>query len=82
MEWWFLGQTHNPAERVINADPHAWYSTPSPELVGPENHADKWAGVRDPDVVHAMAEDCRAGLGIDRYDVSTLFGRWPLLSPC
>jgi haloacetate dehalogenase len=64
--WWFLGQTHKPAERVINADPDAWYSTPSPDLVGKENHADMWAAFRDPDVVHAMAEDYRAGLGIDR----------------
>lgn len=26
--WWFLGQTEKPAERVINADPDAWYRTP------------------------------------------------------
>jgi haloacetate dehalogenase len=64
--WWFLGQTDKPAERVINADPDAWYRTPSPELIGAENHADIWAAFRNPDVVHGMAEDYRAGLGIDR----------------
>jgi haloacetate dehalogenase len=63
--WWFLGQTDKPAERVINADPDAWYRTPGPEAIGPGNHADLWAALRDPAVVHGMAEDYRAGLGID-----------------
>jgi haloacetate dehalogenase len=64
--WWFLGQTDKPAERVINADPDAWYRTPPPEAIGPGNHADLWAALRNPDVVHGMCEDYRAGLGIDR----------------
>ena len=64
--WWFLAQTAKPAERVICADPDAWYSTPSPSEMGAENHADVWAAFRDPNVVHGMAEDYRAGLGIDR----------------
>ena len=66
--WWFLGQTEKPAERVISADPDAWYRTPPPEEMGPENHADVWAAYRDPDVVHGMAEDYRAGLRVDRAD--------------
>lgn len=64
--WWFLGQTHKPAERVINADPDAWYSAPPAHLIGEENHADMWSAFHDPRVVHGMAEDYRAGLGIDR----------------
>ncbi len=64
--WWFLGQTDKPAERVICADPEAWYTTPSPAEMGEGNHADVWAAFHDPDVVHGMAEDYRAGLGIDR----------------
>jgi haloacetate dehalogenase len=64
--WWFLGQTEKPAERVIDADPDAWYSTPPPEAMGAGNHADIWAALRDPAVVHGMCEDYRAGLGIDR----------------
>ena len=64
--WWFLGQTVKPAERVINADPDGWYTTPPPEAIGIENHADVWAALRIPDVVHGMCEDYRAGLGIDR----------------
>jgi len=64
--WWFLGQTAKPAERVICADPDAWYSTPAPAAMGEGNHADLWAALRDPAVVHGMCEDYRAGLRIDR----------------
>ncbi|GAB6937322.1 alpha/beta hydrolase [Isoptericola variabilis] len=64
--WWFLAQDEKPAERVITADPDAWYRTPPPEVIGPGNHADVWAALRDPAVVHGMCEDYRAGLGIDR----------------
>jgi haloacetate dehalogenase len=64
--WWFLGQTEKPAERVICADPAAWYRTPSPEMMGAEAHADLWSALHDPAVVHGMCEDYRAGLRIDR----------------
>ncbi|GAA1642566.1 alpha/beta fold hydrolase [Actinoplanes couchii] len=64
--WWFLGQTDKPAERVICADPDAWYRTPGPDEMGAGNHADVWAALRDPAVVHGMCEDYRAGLGVDR----------------
>jgi haloacetate dehalogenase len=64
--WWFLGQTEKPAERVISADPDAWYSTPTPAEMGDGNHADLWRALRDPTVVHGMCEDYRAGLTIDR----------------
>jgi len=66
--WWFLAQDEHPAERVIGADPDAWYHTPPPEVIGAENHADLWAALRDPAVIHGMCEDYRAGLGIDRRD--------------
>jgi haloacetate dehalogenase len=64
--WWFYGQIEKPAERVINQDPDAWYRTPSPKEMGEGNHADVWAALRDPAVVHGMCEDYRAGLRIDR----------------
>jgi haloacetate dehalogenase len=64
--WWFLGQTDKPAERVIGLDPDAWYRTPPAAEIGEENHADVWAALRDPSVVHGMCEDYRAGLRIDR----------------
>jgi haloacetate dehalogenase len=64
--WWFLAQTDKPAERVIGIDPDAWYRTPSPAELGGGNHADLWAALRDPAVIHGMCEDYRAGLAIDR----------------
>jgi haloacetate dehalogenase len=64
--WWFLAQTDKPAERVICADPDAWYRTPSPEVMGADAHADLWQALRNPAVVHGMCEDYRAGLRIDR----------------
>jgi len=45
--WFFFGQTEKPAERVINADPEAWYRK-TPEHMGQEAHADLWAALRDP----------------------------------
>jgi len=63
--WFFLGQTGKPAERVISADPDAWYR-PNRESMGDENHADYLRAIHDPATVHAMCEDYRAGLGIDR----------------
>ena len=63
--WFFLGQTDKPAERVINADPDAWYQVDA-KLMGGESYEDLRTALHNPDVVHAMLEDYRAGLGIDR----------------
>jgi haloacetate dehalogenase len=63
--WFFFGQTAKPAERVISADPDAWYGG-TPEQMGAEAFADYRRAIHDPDTVHAMLEDYRAGLGIDR----------------
>jgi len=63
--WFFLGQTEKPAERVISADSEAWFR-PNRELMGEENLADYLRAIYDPATVHAMCEDYRAGLGIDR----------------
>jgi haloacetate dehalogenase len=63
--WFFLGQLDKPAERVITADPESWYRA-TPEQMGEENFADFRSAINDPETVHAMCEDYRAGLGIDR----------------
>jgi haloacetate dehalogenase len=68
-EWWhwfFFAQPDTP-ERVINADPDAWYAG-DPDAMGHENYAEWRAATRDPDVVRAMLEDYRAGLTVDRDD--------------
>lgn len=54
---------------MICADPDAWYgawSTNAPDLLGADNHADFLTAIRDRNTVHAMCEDYRAGLGVDR----------------
>jgi haloacetate dehalogenase len=63
--WFFMGQTAKPAERVISADPDAWYQI-ALEQMSDEAYADLHAALHDPQTVHAMCEDYRAGLGIDR----------------
>jgi haloacetate dehalogenase len=63
--WWFFAQTDKPAEQLISRDPAAWYKADA-ERMGPGNHADWLRAVNDPDTVHAMVEDYRAGPGIDR----------------
>ena len=62
--WFFFAQPETP-ERVINADPMAWYR-PNAELMGAENFAELAEAISDPDTVRAMLEDYRAGLSIDR----------------
>ena len=64
--WFFLGQTGKPAEEVIAAiGPDQWYRTHGPDVMGTEAHADLWAALRDPAVMHGMCEDYRAGLAVD-----------------
>ena len=65
--WFFFAQPDKP-ERAILADPDTWYgNTPEKEAqMGAEAYADYRAAIHDPATVHAMLEDYRAGLGIDR----------------
>jgi len=58
--WFFLAQPEVP-ERVILADPDAWYRTAERPV-----DEDTLRAMHDPDTVHAMVEDYRAGLGVDR----------------
>jgi haloacetate dehalogenase len=68
-EWWhwffFAGSPH--AERVINADPDAWYGLDEARktAMGAESFAYTAAALRDPMTVRAMLEDYRAGVGMD-----------------
>ena len=62
--WFFFGLPEKP-ERAILADPDAWYRN-DPEAMGRENYDDHRRAIHDPATVHAMMEDYRAGLGVDR----------------
>lgn len=61
--WFFAAAPH--AERVITADPLAWYQ-PDPVAMGQQNHDDLVAAITDPRTVRAMLADYRAGLHVDR----------------
>lgn len=66
-EWWhwfFFAQPDVP-ERVILADPDAWYRGDVDQM-GPEAYAEFHQAIHDPATVGAMLEDYRAGLGVDR----------------
>lgn len=66
--WFFFAQPDIP-ERVITADPDAWYGVGvrnTREGMGEENFADFHRAIHDPATVHAMIEDYRAGLDADR----------------
>lgn len=63
--WFFIGQPAPLAERLIAADVEAWYDLDQ-TLMGAENYADADRAVANPAVQHAMCEDYRAGLGVDR----------------
>jgi haloacetate dehalogenase len=62
--WFFFGQPDKP-ERAILADPDAWYRN-DPSRMGEQNYEDYHRAIHEPATVHAMLEDYRAGLGVDR----------------
>ena len=63
-DWFFYAQPELP-ERVISADPMAWYR-PDSERMGAENYAEVVEAINDPETVRAMLEDYRAALSVDR----------------
>ena len=62
--WFFLAQPAPLPERMIGADPEAYYFR-SREIFAPEALADYLSFVHDPAVIHAMCEDYRAGATYD-----------------
>ena len=62
--WFFFGLPDKP-ERAILSDPEAWYRNDAAAM-GIDNHEDYRRAIHDPATVHAMMEDYRAGLGVDR----------------
>jgi haloacetate dehalogenase len=65
--WFFFAQPAPRPERVVCSDPDWWYRSEGKEAqMGAEAYADYSAAIHDPETVHAMIEDYRAGLSIDR----------------
>ena len=51
---------------MINADPDAWYRRGAEQMGAEALRRTTGAAIHDPATVHAMCEDYRAGLGVDR----------------
>lgn len=64
--WFFFAQPDRP-ERVITADPDAWYRG-DPTNMGEANYTEWRTAMRDPALVRDMLEDYRAGLTVDDRD--------------
>ncbi|MCA1667006.1 MAG: alpha/beta hydrolase [Thermomicrobia bacterium] len=63
--WFFLAQPYDLPERLIGADPEAYYFRGTRALFAPEALADYLRCVHNPETIHAMCEDYRAGATID-----------------
>lgn len=63
--WFFLAQHHPFPERVIGADPDAFYFPGDRSLHDPAAFAEYRRCFSDPATIHAMCEDYRAGASID-----------------
>ena len=64
--WYFLAQPAPTPERIIGADPDAFYLRERRDRFHPEALEDYVRSFHDPDTIHAMCEDYRAGATYDR----------------
>jgi haloacetate dehalogenase len=63
--WYFLAQPAPLPERLLEANPDAYYFRTGRERFDPEALADYLRCVRRPETIHAMCEDYRAGATYD-----------------
>ena len=63
--WFFLAQPYDLPERLIGADPDAYYFRGTRSLFAPEALDEYLRCVHNPATIHAMCEDYRAGATID-----------------
>ena len=63
--WFFLAQPYDLPERLIGADPDAFYLRRRGDFFAPEALEDYRRCFRDPATIHAMCEDYRAGATLD-----------------
>jgi haloacetate dehalogenase len=63
--WFFLAQPAPTPERMIGADPDAYYRHFDVDFFDPEAVAAYRRAADDPDTIRAMCEDYRAGAGLD-----------------
>jgi haloacetate dehalogenase len=63
--WFFLAQPYDLPERLIGANPDNFYFRGSREMFAPEALADYLRCIHNPETIHAMCEDYRAGATFD-----------------
>jgi haloacetate dehalogenase len=63
--WFFLAQPFPLPEQLIGCDPDAYYFRSGRELFAPEALADYLRCCHNPETIHAMCEDYRAGATVD-----------------
>jgi haloacetate dehalogenase len=63
--WFFLAQPSPLPEQLIGGNPDSYYFRTGRELFHPEALADYLRCCHDPETIHAMCEDYRAGATID-----------------
>lgn len=72
LAWWhwaFLAQPAPLAENLLTPNPEAYYFRRNRNIFAPEALAAYLRAVHDPDTIHAMCEDYRAGATLDyQYD--------------
>lgn len=73
--WFFLAQPGDLPERLISADPDAFFLRGGERLFAPQALAAYRAAFHRPSVIHAMCQDYRAGATVDRADDEADRGR-------
>lgn len=63
--WYFLAQPFDLPERMIAADPPRYYYAGDTSIFHPDALAEYRRCTADPQTIHALCEDYRAGAGID-----------------
>lgn len=63
--WFFLSQPYPFPERVLEADPRAFYARLTAGYIADEARADYFRALKDPATIHAICEDYRAAATTD-----------------
>ncbi|WP_017812229.1 alpha/beta fold hydrolase [Paenibacillus shenyangensis] len=79
--WFFLSQPYDLPERLIGANPENYYFHGNHELFHPEALADYLHHIHQPETIHAMCEDYRAGATIDCEIDEADFGQRKIQCP-
>ena len=63
--WFFLAQPFDLPERIIGADPEGYFGRRQNDVFTPEARAEYLRHFKNPEVIHAICEDYRAGATFD-----------------